>query len=336
MKQSRTFIPTMREVPSDADVKSHQLLLRAGFIRQNTSGIYSFLPLGKKVLQKVETIIREEMEAIEAVEVFMPAMQQAELWQETGRWYSYGPELFRMTDRHKREFALGATHEEVITSLVRDEVKSYKKLPLTMYQIQTKFRDEQRPRFGLLRGREFIMKDAYSFHATEESLDEKYQEMMQAYSNIFTRLGLDFRAVMADGGSIGGTDTHEFMALSDIGEDTIAYSDSSSYAANIEMAEVNVNYEKLDEALQEVEKVATPDQKTISEVASFLNVDATRLIKTLIFKADDELIAVLCRGDHEINDIKLKNVLGASEVEFAAEGDVTAASFLWGWFNRAC
>ena len=323
MKQSRTFIPTMREVPSDADVKSHQLLLRAGFIRQNTSGIYSFLPLGKKVLQKVETIIREEMEAIEAVEVFMPAMQQAELWQETGRWYSYGPELFRMTDRHKREFALGATHEEVITSLVRDEVKSYKKLPLTMFQIQTKFRDEQRPRFGLLRGREFIMKDAYSFHATEESLDEKYQEMMQAYTNIFTRLGLDFRAVMADGGSIGGTDTHEFMALSDIGEDTIAYSDSSSYAANIEMAEVNVNYEKLDEALQEVEKVATPDQKTISEVASFLNVDATRLIKTLIFKADDELIAVLCRGDHEINDIKLKNVLGASEVEFAAEGDVT-------------
>ncbi|AMQ07197.1 MULTISPECIES: proline--tRNA ligase [Sporosarcina] len=323
MKQSRTFIPTMREVPSDADVKSHQLLLRAGFIRQNTSGIYSFLPLGKKVLQKVETIIREEMEAIEAVEVFMPAMQQAELWQETGRWYSYGPELFRMTDRHKREFALGATHEEVITSLVRDEVKSYKKLPLTMFQIQTKFRDEQRPRFGLLRGREFIMKDAYSFHATEESLDEKYQEMMQAYTNIFTRLGLDFRAVMADGGSIGGTDTHEFMALSDIGEDTIAYSDSSSYAANIEMAEVNVNYEKLDEALREVEKVATPDQKTISEVASYLNVDATRLIKTLIFKADDELIAVLCRGDHEINDIKLKNVLGASEVEFAAEGDVT-------------
>jgi len=323
MKQSRTFIPTMREIPSDADVKSHQLLLRAGFIRQNTSGIYSFLPLGKKVLQKVETIIREEMEAIEAVEVFMPAMQQAELWQETGRWYSYGPELFRMTDRHKREFALGATHEEVITSLVRDEVKSYKKLPLTMFQIQTKFRDEQRPRFGLLRGREFIMKDAYSFHATEESLDEKYQEMMQAYSNIFTRLGLDFRAVMADGGSIGGTDTHEFMALSDIGEDTIAYSDSSSYAANIEMAEVNVNYEKLDEPLQGVEKIATPDQKTISEVASFLNVDATRLIKTLIFKADEELIAVLCRGDHEINDIKLKNVLRASEIELASEGDVT-------------
>ncbi|MER2089127.1 proline--tRNA ligase [Sporosarcina sp. JAI121] len=323
MKQSRTFIPTMREVPSDADIKSHQLLLRAGFIRQNTSGIYSFLPLGKKVLQKIEAIVRDEMEAIEAVEVFMPAMQLAELWQETGRWYSYGPELFRVTDRHKREFALGATHEEVITSLVRDEVKSYKKLPLTMFQIQTKFRDEQRPRFGLLRGREFIMKDAYSFHSTEESLDVKYQEMKQAYANIFTRLGLNFRAVLADGGSIGGTDTHEFMALSDIGEDTIAYSDSSSYAANIEMAEVNMAYEKLDEALKEVEKVATPDQRTISEVASFLDVDATRLIKTLIFKVDEELIAVLCRGDYEINDIKLKNALGASEVEFAYEGDVT-------------
>ena len=322
MKQSRTFIPTMRQVPSDADIISHQLLLRAGFIRQNTSGVYSFLPLGKKVLQKIETVIREEMEAIDAVEVFLPALQQAELWQETGRWYSYGPELFRLTDRHDREFALGATHEEVITSLVRDEVKSYKKLPLTLYQIQTKFRDEQRPRFGLLRGREFIMKDAYSFHATEESLDEKYLEMMQAYTNIFTRLGLDFRPVIADGGSIGGTGTHEFMALSDIGEDTIAYSDSSSYAANIEMAEVNGTYEKRDEPLKDVEKIATPDQRTIGEVASFLEVEADRLIKTLIFKADDELIAVLCRGDHEINDIKLKNALGASEVEFAFEGDV--------------
>ncbi len=322
MKQSRTFIPTMREVPSDADIKSHQLLLRAGFIRQNTSGIYSFLPLGKKVLQKIEIIVREEMEAIEAAEVFLPAMQQAELWQETGRWNAYGPELFRLKDRHNREFALGATHEEVITSLVRDEVKSYKKLPLTLFQIQTKFRDEQRPRFGLLRGREFIMKDAYSFHATEDSLHEKYMDMMQAYSNIFTRLGLDFRAVIADGGSIGGTGTHEFMALSEIGEDTIAYSDSSSYAANIEMAEVNVAYEKLDESLKAVEKVATPDQRTIDEVTAFLEVDATRLIKTLLFKADDELIVVLSRGDHEINDIKLKNTLGATVVELANEADI--------------
>lgn len=322
MKQSRTFIPTMREVPADADIKSHQLLLRAGFIRQNTSGIYSYLPLGKRVLQKIETIIREEMEAIDGVEVFMPAMQQAELWQETGRWSAYGPELFRLKDRHNREFALGATHEEVITSLVRDEVKSYKKLPLTMFQIQTKFRDEQRPRFGLLRGREFIMKDAYSFHATEDSLHDKYMDMMQAYTNIFTRLGLDFRAVIADGGSIGGTGTHEFMALSDIGEDTIAYSDSSSYAANIEMAEVKVNYDKPDESLKEVTKVATPDQRTIDEVVSFLEVDVKRLIKTLIFKVDDELVVVLSRGDHEINDIKLKNVLGATEVELAHEADV--------------
>ncbi|MEK5039514.1 proline--tRNA ligase [Sporosarcina sp. FSL K6-3457] len=322
MKQSRTFIPTMREVPADADIKSHQLLLRAGFIRQNTSGIYSFLPLGKKVLQKIETIIREEMEAIDAVEVLMPAMQQAELWQETGRWSAYGPELFRLKDRHNREFALGATHEEVITSLVRDEVKSYKKLPLTMFQIQMKFRDEQRPRFGLLRGREFIMKDAYSFHATEDSLHDKYMDMMQAYTNIFTRLGLDFRAVIADGGSIGGTGTHEFMALSDIGEDTIAYSDTSSYAANIEMAEVNVDYAKRDESLKEVNKVSTPDQRTIDEVVSFLEVDVGRLIKTLVFKADDELIVVLSRGDHEINDIKLKNALGATVVEFAHEADV--------------
>ncbi|MCG7334016.1 proline--tRNA ligase [Sporosarcina sp. ACRSM] len=322
MKQSLTFIPTMRQVPSDAEIISHQLLLRAGFIRQNTSGVYSFLPLGKKVLQKIEKIIREEMEAIDAVEVFMPAMQQAELWQETGRWYSYGPELFRLKDRHEREFALGATHEEVITSLVRDEVKSYKKLPLTMFQIQTKFRDEQRPRFGLLRGREFIMKDAYSFHATEESLDEKYEDMKRAYMNIFTRLGLNFRAVIADGGTIGGTDTHEFMALSDIGEDTIAYSDSSPYAANIEMADVNNSYVKRDEPLKEVEKVATPDQKTIDEVATFLEIENDQLIKTLIFRADDEHVAVLCRGDHEINAIKLKNALGATEIELAAERDV--------------
>ncbi len=319
MKQSHTFIPTLRETPADADVKSHQLLLRAGFIRQNTSGIYSFLPLGKRVLQKVESIVREEMDAIHGVEVLMPAMQQAELWQETGRWYSYGPELMRLKDRHNRDFALGATHEEVITSLLRDEIKSYKKLPLTLYQIQAKFRDEKRPRFGLLRGREFLMKDAYSFHATRESLDQTYEDMVQAYTNIFTRLGLDFRAVIADSGAIGGKDTHEFMVLSDIGEDTIAYSDSSNYAANIEMAEVNVSYEVPNEELKIVEKVDTPNQKTIEQISTFLNVDAKRCIKTLIFKADDEFVIVLARGDHEINDIKLKNVLQAKMVELATE-----------------
>ncbi|MCZ2257028.1 proline--tRNA ligase [Sporosarcina sp. G11-34] len=322
MKQSLTFIPTMREIPSDAEIRSHQLLLRAGFIRQTTSGVYSYLPLGKMVLKKIEAIIREEMDAINGVEVLMPALQQAELWQESGRWQSYGPELFRMKDRHNRDFALGATHEEVIVSLVRDELKSYKQLPLTMYQIQTKFRDEQRPRFGLLRGREFIMKDAYSFHATEESLNETYEHMYQAYTNIFTRLGLNFRSVIADAGAIGGSGTHEFMALSDIGEDTIAYSDETSFAANIEMAEVRNEYVKSDDPLKEMEKVATPDQRTIEDVVSFLGVEAERCIKTLVFNIDGELVMVLARGDHEINDIKLKNALDADTVEFAYEGDV--------------
>ncbi|CEG22481.1 Proline--tRNA ligase [Planococcus massiliensis] len=322
MKQSATFIPTLRETPADADVKSHQLLLRAGFIRQNTSGIYSFLPMGKRVLQKVETIIREEMEAANSVEVFLPALQQAELWQETGRWYSYGDELMRLTDRNNREFALGATHEEVITSLLRDEIKSYKKLPLNLFQIQSKFRDEKRPRFGLLRGREFLMKDAYSFHATKESLDETYEVMMQAYTNIFTRLGLNFRAVIADSGAIGGKDNHEFMVLSEIGEDTIAYSDSSSYAANIEMAAVNMEYPKSEEAVKEMEKVATPDQKTIAEVSAFLNVSQEKCIKTLVFKADEDFVVVLSRGDHEINDVKVKHATGATVVEMATPEEV--------------
>lgn len=319
MKQSQTFIPTLRETPADADVKSHQMLLRSGFIRQNTSGIYSFLPLGKRVLQKVEQIVREEMDAINSVEVLMPAMQQAELWQETGRWYSYGPELMRLKDRHNREFALGATHEEVITSLLRDEIKSYKKLPLTLYQIQSKFRDEKRPRFGLLRGREFLMKDAYSFHATRESLDQTYEDMVQAYSRIFTRLGLNFRAVIADSGAIGGKDTHEFMVLSEIGEDTIAYSDSSDFAANIEMAEVNMKYDVSTEELLEMEKVNTPDQKTIEQVSTFLNVSPQQCIKTLVFKADEEFVIVLARGDHEINDIKVKNALQVKTIELASE-----------------
>lgn len=322
MKQSLTFIPTLREVPADADVKSHKALLRAGFIRQNTSGVYSYLPLARKVLTKIEQIIREEMEAINSVELLMPALQSAELWQESGRWEAYGPELMRLKDRHDRDFALGATHEEVITTLVRDEIKSYKKLPLSLYQIQTKFRDEKRPRFGLLRGREFIMKDAYSFHATRESLDETYDDMYKAYSNIFSRLGLNFRAVIADAGSIGGKGTHEFMVLSEIGEDTIAYSDSSDYAANIEMAEVVVEYKASDEAMKVLEKVATPNVKTIEEVCHFLSVDATNCIKSLVFNVDGELIVVLARGDHEINDIKLKNALGATSVELAEETEI--------------
>ena len=322
MKQSLTFIPTLREVPADAEVKSHQLLLRAGFIRQNASGIYSYMPLARKVLAKIEQIIREELTAVNAQELLMPAMQSAELWQESGRWEKYGPELMRFKDRHNRDFALGPTHEEVVTTLVRDEIKSYKKLPLTLYQIQTKFRDEKRPRFGLLRGREFIMKDAYSFHATRESLDATYEDMYRAYSNIFTRLGLNFRAVIADAGSIGGKGTHEFMVLSEIGEDTIAYSDSSDYAANIEMAEVVVDYKASDAAMKELEKVATPDVKTIEEVSNFLEVSADNCIKSLVFKIDEELVVVLSRGDHEINDIKLKNALGADSVELAEEAEI--------------
>jgi prolyl-tRNA synthetase len=317
MKQSMSLIPTLREVPSDAEVKSHQLLLRAGFIRQTASGVYTYMPLGRKVLQKVEAIIREEMNDAGAAELFMPALQQAELWQESGRWYSYGPELMRLKDRHDREFALGATHEEVITSLVRDEVKSYKRLPLTLYQIQTKFRDEKRPRFGLLRGREFIMKDAYSFHATQKSLDEVYDRIFQAYSNIFRRCGLNFRAVIADSGAMGGKDTHEFMVLSEIGEDTIAYSDTSEYAANVEMAPVTAVYEKSSEPVKELEKVHTESKKTIDEVSSFLNVKAEDCIKSLLFKVDDRYVLVLVRGDHEVNDIKLKNHYEASVVELA-------------------
>jgi len=317
MRQSSTLIPTLREVPADADIKSHQLLLRAGYMRQNASGVYSFLPLGKRVLQKVEQIVREEMDRAGSVELLMPALQQAELWQESGRWYSYGPELMRMKDRHGREFALGATHEEVITSLLRDEVKSYKRLPLNLYQIQTKFRDEKRPRFGLLRGREFIMKDAYSFHASQESLDEVYDKMFAAYSRIFERCGLNFRAVIADSGAMGGKDTHEFMVLSEIGEDTIAYSDTSSYAANVEMAPVVNMYEKSGEAEKELTKVETPNQHSIEDVAAFLNVEATSCIKSLLFKVDDRFVLVLVRGDHEVNDIKVKNYFEASVVELA-------------------
>ncbi|MEK3800304.1 proline--tRNA ligase [Peribacillus sp. FSL H8-0477] len=321
MKQTMTLIPTLRETPADAEIKSHQLLLRAGFMRQNSSGVYSFMPLGIRVLQKIETIVREEMENAGAVEMLMPALQQAEFWQESGRWYSYGPELMRLKDRNNREFALGATHEEVITSLVRDEVKSYKRLPLTVYQIQTKFRDEKRPRFGLLRGREFIMKDAYSFHANQESLDEVYQRLFTAYTNIFTRCGVDFRAVIADSGAMGGKDTHEFMVLSEVGEDTIAYSDTSDYAANVEMAPVILTKERSTETEKPLEKIATPGQKTIEDVAAFLKVSQQQCIKTLLFKVDDKYVAVLVRGDHEVNDIKLKNFYDAGSVELASPAE---------------
>ncbi|MFC7372206.1 proline--tRNA ligase [Fictibacillus iocasae] len=319
MKQSQLFMPTLREVPSDADIKSHQMLLRAGFIRQNAAGIYSFLPLGKKVLQKVEAIVREEMNNAGSQEMMMPALQLADLWEESGRWQSYGPELMRLKDRHDRDFALGATHEEVITSIIRDEIKSYKKLPLNVYQIQTKFRDEKRPRFGLLRGREFIMKDAYSFHHTQESLDHTYETMKSAYSAIFSRLGLNFRSVLADSGSIGGKDNHEFMVLSEIGEDWIAYSSESDFAANIEMAPVHDTYTMPEGEELSFEPVDTGDARTIAEVAAKLECSEDTIIKSLLFIADGVPVLVLVRGDHEVNEIKLKNVLGADDLALASE-----------------
>ncbi|WP_078554621.1 proline--tRNA ligase [Bacillus alkalicellulosilyticus] len=321
MRQSLYMIPTLRDVPADAEIASHQLMLRAGLIRQTASGIYSYLPLGKRVLKKVEEIVREEMDATGAQEVLMPAIQPAELWEESGRLQAYGPELMRLKDRHDRDFVLGATHEEVITSLVRDDVKSYKKLPINLYQIQTKFRDERRPRFGVLRSREFIMKDAYSFDTTKEGLDASYQAMYDAYNRIFTRCGLDFRAVEADSGAIGGTDTHEFMVLTEVGEDTIAYSDSSSFAANIEIAPVNVTYRKEKESPQEIEKVGTPNTKTIDEVSSFFSVDKRKIIKSLLFMGDEPVL-VLVRGDHELNEIKVKNSLGGAVVQLASAEEI--------------
>ncbi|UTR10833.1 proline--tRNA ligase [Evansella sp. LMS18] len=321
MRQSTYFTPTLRDIPSDAEAKSHQLMLRAGLIRQSTSGIYSFLPLGYKVLKKVENIIREEMDRAYAQELLMPAIQPAELWKESGRWEVYGPELMRLKDRHNREFALGPTHEEVLTSIVRDEVQSYKKLPMTLYQIQTKFRDERRPRFGVLRSREFLMKDAYSFDKDFEGLDKSYEAMYNAYMKIFSRCGLDFRAVVADSGAMGGKDTHEFMVLSDIGEDTIAFSDESDFAANIEIAPVNVNYEKSVEAEKDLEAVDTPGQKTIAEVAGFLDKPEEKLIKSVLFIVDEEPVLVLVRGDHEVNEIKVKHLFNAQSVEIATEAE---------------
>jgi prolyl-tRNA synthetase len=324
MRQQHYLAPTLRDVPADAEVISHQLMLRAGFIRQLASGVYTYLPLGQKVLRKVQDIVREEMDKSGAQEVLMPALHPAEIWKETGRWGVYGPELMRLKDRHDREFALGPTHEEVITGLIRDEVKSYKKLPMNVYQIQTKYRDERRPRFGILRSREFIMKDAYSFNPSQESLDESYQKMYEAYSAIFTRCALNFRAVEADSGAIGGTDTHEFMVLSDIGEDTIAYSDRSDYAANIEKAIVITReYEQIQAPEQkEMKSVDTPGIKTIEDLVQFLNIDPKQIIKSIAFQVDDQVVVALVRGDFECNETKLKNIFHADIVELLSEESV--------------
>lgn len=322
MKQSKVFIPTMRDVPAESEALSHQLLLKAGLIKQSTSGIYSYLPLASRVLNNISKIIREEMERIDAVEILMPALQQAELWEESGRWGAYGPELMRLKDRNGREFALGPTHEEVVTSIVRDELKSYKQLPLTLFQIQSKFRDEKRPRFGLLRGREFIMKDAYSFHADEASLDDTYQDMYNAYGRIFKRVGINARPVVADSGAIGGNHTHEFMALSEIGEDTIVYSEHSDYAANIEKAEVAYYPNEKHAEVAPLEKIETPNVKTAQELADFLNRPLDEIVKTMIFKIDGEFIMFLIRGHHELNDVKVKAYFGTDHVEMATEDEI--------------
>ena len=308
MRASQFLISTLRETPADAEVISHKLMLRAGLVRRLASGLYTWLPLGLRVLRKVEVIVREEMNRAGALELLMPAVQPAELWQESARWEKYGPELLRLRDRHDREFCFGPTHEEVITDLVRREIRSYKQLPLNLYQIQTKFRDEIRPRFGVMRAREFLMKDAYSFHVTDASLSETYQTMHAAYSRIFTRLGLDFRAVHADTGSIGGSFSHEFHVLADSGEDAIAFSDESDYAANVELAEAVADGER-PVAQDALAKVATPGRHSIEEVCEFLQVPAATVVKTLFVRGkENPIVALVLRGDHELNMVKAEKL----------------------------
>jgi prolyl-tRNA synthetase len=327
LKQSQMLIPTLREVPADAEIASHKLLLRAGMARQLASGIYTYLPLALRSLHKIQAIVREEMNRAGGQELLMPAMQPAEIWHQTGRWDVYGPELVRLNDRHDRSFALGPTHEEVVTSLVRDEINSYKKLPINLYQIQTKFRDEVRPRFGLIRCREFIMKDAYSFDTTQEGLDRNFQAMYDAYTNIFTRVGLNFRAVEADAGAIGGKGTYEFMALCDIGEDTIAYSEEGDFAANLEKAEVVYKPSaKPDTETPASEKLHTPGVKTIEQLTQALQIESKQIIKSLVYRVDEKLVMVLVRGDHELNEVKLKNLYDATLVGLASEAEILAVT----------
>lgn len=317
MRYSQMLLPTTKETPSEAEVVSHQLLLRGGFIRKLTSGIYTYLPLGLAAIQKVAQIVREEMNRAGAQELLMPMVQPADLWRESGRWQKYGTELLRFVDRHERESCLGPTHEEVITDLARRELQSYRQLPKNLYQIQTKFRDEIRPRFGLMRGREFIMKDAYSFDVSNEAAEESYRKMYDAYHRIFARCGLDFRAVEADTGTIGGSFSHEFMVLARTGEDTLVICEQCDYAANVEKARVVLSDGENNRPAQtlELQKVATPGMKKVENVAAFLNVQPKNIIKTMIYIADGEPVAALVRGDREVQPVKLKNLLGATEVE---------------------
>ncbi|GGZ24864.1 MULTISPECIES: proline--tRNA ligase [Shewanella] len=329
MRVSQYLLSTQKENPANAEIVSHQLMLRAGMIRRNASGLYSWLPSGLRVLRKVEAIVREEMNKAGAIEILMPMVQPGDLWVETGRWDKFGPELLRFVDRHNRDFVLGPTHEEVITDLVRKEVSSYKQLPLTLYQIQTKFRDEVRPRFGVMRSREFLMKDAYSFHLDQQTMDDTYQAMYTAYSNILSRMGLAFRPVLADTGSIGGSMSHEFHVLASSGEDLIAYSNGSDYAANIEKAEAPLPTTERAAPTQEMTLVDTPNAKTIDELVEQFGLDITKTVKTLIVKGATEeapLVALVVRGDHELNEVKADKLeLVAAPLEFASEAEIRDA-----------
>ncbi len=323
MKLSSMHLHTLREVPNEAEIASHILLLRAGMIRKLVSGVYGFMPLGYRSIKKIEEIVRQEMDEKGGQEILMSAIQPAELWQESGRWYAYGPELFRLKDRNGRDFCLGPTHEEIFTDIVRNEVNSHRQLPLNLYQIQTKYRDEKRPRFGLMRSREFIMKDAYSFDKDQAGLDKSYDDMYEAYATIFTRCGLTFRAVEADSGAIGGKNSHEFTAISEVGESEIAYCDNCDFAATTERAEFTDDLPIVSEELP-LEEVLTPGTKTIADVAAYLSEDVVKTMKALLFKAEDQFVAAFVRGDRELNMIKLVNALDIPEhaLEFADEAEM--------------
>jgi prolyl-tRNA synthetase len=326
MRYSQTLLPTLKETPAEAEVVSHRLMLRAGFIRKLSAGIYTYLPFGLAAIRKVENIVREEMNRAGAQELLMPMVQPADLWIETGRYEKYGPELLRFHDRHNRESCLGPTHEEVITDIARKELHSYRNLPINLYQIQTKFRDEIRPRFGLMRGREFLMKDAYSFDVSDEAAGISYLKMYEAYKRIFTRCGLTFRAVQADSGAIGGSFSHEFMVLADTGEDTIVVCKDCEYAANMEKAVVKLVESGQLQALGELEKIETPGKRKVDAVCDFLGIEPNQLVKTLVFKADGKPVAVLVRGDREVEEVKLKNLLGVADVELADDKEVFDAT----------
>ncbi len=324
MRTSQFFISTLKEAPSEAELLSHKLMLRAGLIRKLGSGLYSWMPLGLRVLRRVEHIVREEMNRAGAVELLMPAVQPAELWQETGRWDVFGPQMLKIKDRHERDFCFGPTHEEVITDIARKEIRSYRQLPLNFYQIQTKFRDEIRPRFGVMRAREFVMKDAYSFHANYQDLEREYRNMHDAYSRIFSRLGLKFRAVAADPGAIGGTGSHEFHVLADSGEDAIAYSPTSDYAANVELAEAVAPSAGRGPATTKMEKVPTPGKTTCEDVAAMLNLPLSRSVKALAIMNEDTMFMLLIRGDHQLNEVKAAKLPGLDPFRFATDKEIEA------------